>query len=140
MKVYEAVADALAAEGVDTVFGLMGDGNMWLWATLEQSGRARFFSARHENNAVAMADGWARLADTVGVVTVTHGPGFAQTGSALATAVRNRTPLVVVVGDYAQGGNRLQWFDQRAFAAACGARFVHLTHRANTARDVSEAF
>jgi hypothetical protein len=34
MKLYEAIADSLVAEGVDTLFGLMGDGNMSLWGAL----------------------------------------------------------------------------------------------------------
>ena len=32
MKAYEAIAQSLLAEGVTDFFGLMGDGNMWLWA------------------------------------------------------------------------------------------------------------
>ena len=31
MKAYEAIAQALVAEGATQMFGLMGDGNMWLW-------------------------------------------------------------------------------------------------------------
>ena len=45
MKVYEAIADALVAEGCDNLFGLMGDGNMWLWAALAKR-QAKIISAR----------------------------------------------------------------------------------------------
>lgn len=140
MKVYQAIALALEAEGCDTIFGLMGDGNMWLWAELAESGKAVFHSARHENAAVNMADGYARATGKVGVATVTHGPGLSQVSTALMTANRNRTPLVLVVGEYSLSGNRLQWFDQRAFALASGAKFVTLTHKTHVARDVAEAF
>ena len=34
MKAYEAIAQSLIAEGVTDFFGLMGDGNMWLWCAL----------------------------------------------------------------------------------------------------------
>lgn len=140
MKVYQAVALALEAEGCDTIFGLMGDGNMWLWAELAEPGKAVFHSARHENSAVAMADGYARATGKVGVATVTHGPGLSQVGTALVTANRNRTPLVLVVGEYPLSGTRLQWFDQRAFALASEARYVTLTGKNRVARDVAEAF
>ena len=36
MKVYEALANAFVKEGVTTVFGLMGNGNMYWWHTLDQ--------------------------------------------------------------------------------------------------------
>ena len=34
MKAYEAIAQALVAEGAEMMFGLMGDGNMWIWNSL----------------------------------------------------------------------------------------------------------
>ena len=54
------VADALVAEGVNTVFGLMGNGNLELIANLIDAHGVRYFSARHESAAVAAGDGYAR--------------------------------------------------------------------------------
>ena len=56
MKAYQAFADGLVSRGVSTVFGLMGDGNMWLWSSLAKK-NAKIISARHEAAAVSMADG-----------------------------------------------------------------------------------
>jgi glyoxylate carboligase len=60
MKLYKAVAAGLIAEGVDKMFGLMGDGNIHVWATLVKHGRVEIVSSGHEQAAVAMADGYAR--------------------------------------------------------------------------------
>ena len=99
LKVHEVLARAFAAEGVDTLFALMGDGNMY-WATaLARQHGARIIHARHEHSAVAMADGWARKTGRVGVATTTCGPGFTQIMTALTVAVRRGTPLIVFVGD-----------------------------------------
>ena len=79
MKVYEAVANAFVKEGVTTVFGLMGDGNM-SWAAamtaLSTSAGVRMIDVRDEGAGLAMAEGWARATGEVGVCNVTHGPVY----------------------------------------------------------------
>ena len=98
-KIYEALAHAFAAEGVDTVFGLMGDGNMhWMTAMSHLKGTTSI-SARHEHCACLMAIGYWSATGKVGVASVTHGPGFTQTMTALTTAARNQVPLVVFAGE-----------------------------------------
>ena len=55
MPIYEALAQAFAAEGVDTHFTLMGDGNMhWATAMKNLDGMGSYF-ARHEHCACAAA-------------------------------------------------------------------------------------
>ena len=60
MKVYEAIAQSLIAEGVTDFFGLMGDGNMWLWGALCRNPSVKLYNARHEFMAGSMADGYTR--------------------------------------------------------------------------------
>ena len=49
LPIYEMLAQAFAREGVDTVFSLMGDGNMH-WATaMSKIDGMRVFHARHEH-------------------------------------------------------------------------------------------
>ena len=55
VPVYQILADDLKALGVDTVFGLMSDDICQLFATLDAIG-VRIVGARHETNAVMMAD------------------------------------------------------------------------------------
>jgi thiamine pyrophosphate-dependent acetolactate synthase large subunit-like protein len=96
--VADAVGRRLGRLGVDTVFGLVGSGNLVVTNALRDAG-ARFVAARHEGGAVGMADGWARVTGRVGVATVHQGPGLTNTLTALAEAAKSCTPLLVLAGD-----------------------------------------
>jgi thiamine pyrophosphate-dependent acetolactate synthase large subunit-like protein len=96
--VADAVGSRLASLGADTAFGVIGSGNFVVTNALLRGG-ARFVAARHEGGAVAMADGWARVSGRVGVASVHQGPGLTNAVTALAEAVKSRTPLVVLAGD-----------------------------------------
>src|SRR5262245_42206640 len=141
MKVYEAIAAALAAEGDGPVFGLMGDGNLALWGSLARLGKRTIYSARHEAAAVAMADGYFRATDGLGVCTVTCGPGLTQTGTSLVAAQRNQSSIIVLAGEIPAGAkNKLQSMDQRRFVEACGARFHTVTSSGSVTEEIAEAF
>lgn len=141
VKVYQALAKAFAAEGVDTAFILMGDGNMY-WATsLAREHGVRLVHARHEHSAVAMADGYARKTGRVGVASTTCGPGFTQIMTALTVAVRRGTPLVIFVGDTPLGdAYHVQQINQRPLAEATGARFIPIHSADRILDDVRAAF
>jgi acetolactate synthase I/II/III large subunit len=101
MKVYEAIGEVARREGTSAVFGLMGDGNLKLIPYLTAELGVPFYGSRHEGGAVAMADGHARVAGEVGVCTFTQGPGLTNALTALVSARRARTPMVVLSGDTA---------------------------------------
>jgi acetolactate synthase I/II/III large subunit len=141
MKAYEAIAQSLIAEGVTEFFGLMGDGNMWLWGALCRNPSIKAYSARHESMAVSMADGYARTTGRVGVAMVTCGPGLTQCGTSLIAAYRGRTPVVLIAGEIMQGAkNKTQSMDQRRFVEASYARFHTVTSLDNMAEEIAEAF
>lgn len=141
MKVYEAVASALVLEGVENIFGLMGDGNISLWGAVGKQSNIEIFSARNEAGAVAMADGYFRGTGNVGVATVTCGPGLTQIGTSLMAASRNRSAIVVIIGEIPPGDkNGLQMMDQRRFVEACCARYHTLTKPDNVADEIADAF
>lgn len=141
MKVLDALARAFLDEGVTTLFSLMGDANMYWMASLFAQGEVRNVHVRHENAAIAMADGYARTTGRVGVATVTSGPGLTQVGTALIGAVRYRSPMVIFAGDVAAGDETaLQYVDQRAFAATCGATYVSVTTASTCLDRVRDAF
>jgi thiamine pyrophosphate-dependent acetolactate synthase large subunit-like protein len=139
--VYKALADLFAQEGVDTIFALLGDANMyWAIAMAEQHG-VRIIHARHENSACTMADAYARKTGRVGIVTTTCGPGYTNLATALTAAVRYRTPLIVVAGDtFLSGAHHGQQFEQRPLAEATGARFMQLRDPERIATDIRDAF
>jgi thiamine pyrophosphate-dependent acetolactate synthase large subunit-like protein len=140
MKVYEAIAKAVRAEDFGPVFGLMGDGNMWWWGIYLRDG-GTIYSSWHEQAAVSMADGHFRTTGKVGVATVTGGPGLSQCGTSLTQAVRNRSALVLLIGENPKGAkNQLQTFEQKAFTESCGARYVSISSVDNLAEEMAEAF
>lgn len=141
LKVYQALAEAVRAEGVDQIFGLMGDANMALWSEILLRGIAEIHSARNEAGAVAMADGYFRALGRPGVATVTCGPGLTQIGTSLVAAARNGSALVVLTGAWpAESPNDLQCFDQRRFVEACEAGYVEATDGPFLAREIASAF
>ena len=139
--IYEALAQAFAAEGVDTHFTLMGDGNMhWASAMKNLDGMASF-SARHEHCACAMAMGYHLATGKVGVASVTCGPGFTQITTALTVAARGRIPLVVFAGEAPINAKWYnQAFDQPPLAAATGAHYVAAHSAQRMYQYVREAF
>ncbi len=141
MKAYEAIAQSLIAEGVTDFFGLMGDGNMWLWGALCRNPSVKPYNARHESMAVSMADGYTRTTGKIGVAMVTCGPGLTQCSTSLIAAYRGKTPLVVIAGEIQPGAkNKTQSMDQRRFAEASSARFFTVTSLDNMAEEIAEAF
>jgi thiamine pyrophosphate-dependent acetolactate synthase large subunit-like protein len=141
LKIYEAVAQAFAAEGVDMHFGLMGDGNMhWMTAMSHLQGM-RTVSVRHEHCSVMMAMGYWSATGKVGVASVTHGPGFTQTMTALTTGARNNVPLVIFVGEAPLSAAwYLQAMDHAPLALACGAHYIAAHNASRIFQHVREAF
>lgn len=141
MPVYKALAGLFAQEGVDTIFALMGDANMYWAIALAEDHGVNVVHARHENSACAMADGYARATGKVGVATTTCGPGYTNLMTALTAAVRRRSPLIVLAGDTPMNGAfHGQWLDQRPLAEAVGARFLALRDPERIATDIRDAF
>ena len=74
-KLYEALAEAFLAEGVDTQFVLMGDGNMhWSTAFAKLPG-VQTVHVRHEHVTVAAATAYNVATGKLAVASVTCGPG-----------------------------------------------------------------
>ncbi len=90
LKVTDVLAQAFVAEGVDIVYALMGDANMYWAAKMADNYGVRVIHARHEHCACAMADGYARATGKVGVASTTCGPGFTQIMTALTIAARGQ--------------------------------------------------
>src|SRR4029079_3059309 len=81
-----------------------------------------FTAVRHEAGAVVAADAHHRAGGGLAAATTTYGAGFTNTITALAEAVQDHVPLVLVVGDEPTSRPRPWGVDQIALAAAGGAR------------------
>jgi acetolactate synthase-1/2/3 large subunit len=110
------------ARSVDHVFGVMGNGNAHFLDTLDRETTVMYTAVRHEAGAVVAADAYHRAGGGLAAATTTYGAGFTNTITALAEAVRARTPLVLVVGDEPTTGRRAWDVDQVALASAVGVR------------------
>jgi len=142
MRVGDAVANAVSAEGVTAAFGLLGEGNIAVIERLAERGDVEWIAARREDAAVSMADGYARRGGAdVGFATVTHGPGLTNALTALTEASKAGTALVVLTADTAREDfAHPQEIDERAFVTPTGAG-VHAVRSASTAaEDVAIAF
>ncbi|MGH2892107.1 MAG: thiamine pyrophosphate-binding protein [Solirubrobacteraceae bacterium] len=139
MKVVDAIADAITAENVDTAFCLPDEVTVHIGQALRERG-VRLVRGRHEQNLIAMCDGHARATGQPAVCAVGHGPAIAQTATALTTAVRRRSPVLVLVPQGDPGRGSAKEFDTRRFAETTGARFVQMRGAAWAAEDLHEAF
>ena len=140
MKGYEAIARALLDCGSETVFGLLGDANLFVMHAFTQNGGC-YIGAVHEASAVCMADGFARQTGNVGVATVTHGPGLTNAVTALTEAARCRTPLLLLVGDTPPNVRfHLQDIDQQAVVQPTGAAFIQVETISTIGSVLSGAF
>ena len=140
MKVYERLAAAYKAEGATHVFGIMGEGNIYWINALAKLG-VKTVEVRHEGAGLGMADGWARLTRQPGLATTTCGPGVTQLATALVTAARAESPLVVYCGEYPTNDAEYnQRLDQARFAAACEAGFVRMASADAADEAVRKAF
>jgi len=140
MKLHEAIAKYLVDDAVDTLFGLVGDANLFILDSFEQYG-GRYVSLLHEANAVVAGLGYASVTGRIGVASVTHGPGLTNTVTALAEGVRARLPLVLIAGDTPIADTQhFQDIPQREVVAASGAGFVQARTPETTLLNLAEAF
>lgn len=138
MKVYRHVAALLAQHGVHTMFGLLGDANMHLASAFESNG-GRLVRAAHEVGAVSMADVCARMSGRWSVATVTHGPGFTNTITALLEASRFGSPVLVITGDTPAEATHMQRLDHDALCASIGVAYERVHRPDSVVRDVTRA-
>ena len=138
MKVHQAMAMALSELGVDTIFGLVGDSNMFLADSYVKLGH-RYVPATNENSALMMAAGDRAVTGRVGVATVTQ-LAISVAIPALLEGVRGRTPLVVISGDTPViDKNGLQNIDQPTLVRSTGAGYELIRSAATVVDDMRTA-
>lgn len=126
----QAIARALKAEGVDTVFMLTGGHVLPIIDGCMLEG-IKVVDVRHEQAAAHAADAYARLTGRLGVAIVTAGPGVTDALTGVANAWFANSPVLVLGGRHMtkedlRGG--LQEMDHPRL-------FRSITKWADTARD-----
>jgi thiamine pyrophosphate-dependent acetolactate synthase large subunit-like protein len=126
VPVFQILAEDIHALGIRTVFGLMSDDTAVFAVTLDGLG-VKFVGARHENNAIAMAEGYAYSTGELGVAIIGRGPATANGLHAAVAASRMGSKVLVIYGDAAVGSGAIngigpdyKGFDAQAVLGAAG--------------------
>ena len=139
----EAAYRILKANGIDTVFGLLGGSMLELYDAMYHGGDIAYVGARDERAAGHMADAWARMRGLPGVVLGAQaGPGVVNLVTAVAEAHLAYSPLVVIAGaisrcDHAK--DTFQEVDQVALFAPISKRSVMVSDAARLAPILEDA-
>ena len=95
----ESLAERLIEWGVDTVFGLPGDGINGLMEGFRRHGeKLNFFLVHHEEAAAFMATGYAKATGKLGVCAATSGPGAIHLLNGLYDAKLDHVPVLAITG------------------------------------------
>ncbi len=94
----DEVARALEETGVDTAFGVISIHNMPILDALARRGRIRFVPARGEAGATSMADAYARVRGSLGVVITSTGTAAANAAGGLVEAQTAGSPVLHLTG------------------------------------------
>lgn len=95
----DILVERLLAWGVDTIFGLPGDGiNGVFEAPRKQKERIRFIHVRHEEAAAFMACVYAKFTGKLGVCIATSGPGGIHLLNGLYDAKMDHAPVLAITG------------------------------------------
>lgn len=95
----DLLVDTIISWGVDTVFGLPGDGiNGIMEALRERKDEIRFVQVRHEEAAAFMACAYAKFTGRLGCCLATSGPGGVHLLNGLYDAKMDQAPVLAITG------------------------------------------
>jgi pyruvate dehydrogenase (quinone)/pyruvate oxidase len=95
----DVLVETIQDWGVDTVFGLPGDGiNGIMEALRTRRDTIRFVQVRHEESAAFMACAWAKFTGRLGVCLATSGPGAIHLLNGLYDAKLDLQPVLAITG------------------------------------------
>src|SRR5213593_4727619 len=99
MTASEVMVETLIDWGVDTIFGIPGDGiNGIIEALRKHQDKIRFIQTRHEEAAAFMACGYAKFTGKLGVCIATSGPGGIHLLNGLYDAKLDGQPVLAITG------------------------------------------
>jgi pyruvate dehydrogenase (quinone)/pyruvate oxidase len=97
----DILVECLIDWGVDTIFGLPGDGINGIMESLRtRQDRIRFVQVRHEEAAAFMACSYAKFTGRLGVCLATSGPGGIHLLNGLYDAKMDGQPVLAITGHH----------------------------------------
>ncbi|MCY4018908.1 MAG: thiamine pyrophosphate-binding protein [Chloroflexi bacterium] len=143
----EAVVDALIAQGIDTLFGLPGIQNDWLYnALFDKRDKIKVIHTRHEQGTSYMALGYAQATGEPAVFNVVPGPGILNASAGLATAYSLNAKVLCLTGqihsaNIGKGKGDLHEIPQQSEVLRGLSKWSDLVlHPADAGRKVAQAF
>lgn len=149
MEVHDVLIQVLEQHKIDNVFTYLSEDTMRFVTTLVEDSDydADLVHSRHEQGAVAMADGYSRAHDDIGFVIVGRGPAVAQTGTALTTARKNGSKLLLIVPstplsyDYGHVSRYdVKEFDQESYLESTVGNLISVSSQKMLLSDLKEGF
>src|ERR1700733_12844143 len=98
IRVADYVARKLVAHGVRHIFLVTGGGAMHLNDAIAREPRLRYICNHHEQASAMAAEGYARIAGTIGVLNVTAGPGGVNALNGVFGAFTDSVPMLILSG------------------------------------------
>lgn len=139
--VYQSIAQSVLDHEMDTMFGLMGDGNLFMVDHYVRHCGGEFIPVAIEGSSVMMALAYSKVSGKVGVATVTHGPALTNCFTAIVEGVRAKVPMVLLAGDTAiTDPHNIQNIDQCQVIQTTGAGFVQIKTPQTLTQDIADAF
>ena len=95
----DVIVDTLINWGVDTIFGIPGDGINGVIESLRKAqDKIRFIQVRHEEAAAFAACAYAKVSGRLGVCLATSGPGGIHLLNGLYDAKMDGQPVLAITG------------------------------------------
>ncbi|MBT8622115.1 sulfoacetaldehyde acetyltransferase [Polynucleobacter paneuropaeus] len=107
----EAFVETMVANKVKDIFGIMGSAFMDAMDIFAPAG-IRLIPVVHEQGAAHMADGYARVSGSHGVVIGQNGPGISNCVTAIAAAYWAHSPVVIITPETGTMGMGLGGFQE----------------------------
>ena len=101
MRAGQAVVEALRAEDVTYVFGLVGHTINSILTEMYGRTDIKFLDSRHEEGAAFMAYGYSRASGRPAVCMTTAGPAATNLATGIALAFKGHAPVIAITGDVA---------------------------------------
>jgi len=137
----EIVVSALQAEGVTTVFGLIGSHTYGIYEALRQQDTVNHVTVCHESTATLAADAWSKVTGRTAVCILTAGPGVLNSIAGVGQSYFSATPMVHISGGPPRNAMReqLHGSDDEDYTAQIFTAVTKLSLRPRTHDELNQA-
>jgi acetolactate synthase-1/2/3 large subunit len=98
IKVSDLIADQLALQGCDVVFGVSGGASLHLLHSIDNHPNLKLITVHHEQSVAMATEAYSRITGKLGVGVVTSGPGATNLTTGIAGAYFDSVPCIFLTG------------------------------------------